>query len=135
MNRTRLGKRVHKVLRYKEGQYIRGRWVEGEAEEIEIFANVQPSITWKMAQLLPEGFREKQMLAIYSNHWLHGSLSGYVDQATDGRKPDVLLYRGAEWVVLLALPYGNFGEHVEAIAVRKDKAEYTAEEGLMGVIN
>lgn len=135
VSRVRLGKRTHQVKRYKKGEYVRGRWVEGEAEEIEIVANIQPSMTWKMTHLLPEGMREKQMIAIYSNHWLHGSLSGDHTGNNDGRTPDVILYRGAEWVVVLALPYGNFGEHVEAIAVRVDKATYIEEEGLMGVVN
>lgn len=130
VSRVRLGKREHTIVRYSEGHYEKGRWVEGEEVEHKILANIQPSFSWKMVQLLPEGDRDKDMVAIYSNMWLHASRSG--EESTKG---DILLYRGTRWRIVLSLPYGNFGEHCEAIAVRMDKEEYEREDGVMGVVN
>lgn len=128
---TNLGKRPHKVLRQiSEGGYVDGEPVQGLREEITIMANIQPSTFSYRTQLLPSGDRDKEALSIFSNDWLHTSRTG------DNIKCDLIVYRGALWEVVVAKPYGNFGQHCEAMAIKlddSDTGEYKIT-GLIGVI-
>ena len=127
---AKLGKRVHTVRRYFEGSYVKGDWVEGVTEDINIYANIQPATMSYQTKLLPEGFREKEAVMIYSDDWVNGNSS-----AGKSLSADVLLYRGAEWRVVTYKPYGNFGTHVEALAVMISEEQPDRQAGQVGVIN
>ena len=119
MSITNLGKRDHVVLRDSQealtGTYIDGEWVEAKRIEVTIRANIQPNTASYRTQLLPSGDRDKEALAIYSNEWLHTARKG-----ANPLECDIILYRGAQWEVIVSKPYGNFGEHCEAMAVKLD---------------
>lgn len=119
MSITNLGKRYYTVIRVNgTGQYIDGEYVESTPQEIKIRANIQPSMSSFRTQLLPEGDRNKEAIAIYSNDWLYTARSG-----TPLALPcDVVVYRGAKWEVVVSRPYGNFGEHTEALAIKLNES-------------
>lgn len=112
---TNLGKRVHKITRQigDSGKWIDGEWVKADREVVDIYANIQPSLLAYQSKMLPESEREKESIAIFCNHWLYTARTGDTPLEADH-----IWYRGAYWKVLVARPYGNFGEHCEALAVR-----------------
>lgn len=130
---TNLGKRNHLILRQVEtplaGTYVDGEWIDAITEQVVIRANIQPAVASYQTKLLPEGDREKEAIAIYSNDWLHVSRSGAVPLSCD-----VILYRGAKWEVVVSRPYGNSGQHCEAFAVKLDDSLTTRDTGTIGVI-
>lgn len=134
MSITNLGKRKHLVLRDSDtagnGDWIDGEWVEAVSKPVEIIANIQPSTMSYKTQMLPTGEREKESIAIFSNDWLHVVRTG-----SNPLEADIVLYRGAQWKVVLSRPYGNFGQHCEAIAIKLDDTLVIRQEGRMGVIN
>ena len=117
MSFTTLGKKLHRVIRVSgTGDYVDGEYVESPSEVIIIKANIQPSMASYRTQLLPEGDRNKEAITIFSNDWLYTARS-----AVDIPLPcDLVIYRGAMWEVVVSRPYGNFGEHCEALAIKLD---------------
>lgn len=131
MSITNLGKRPHTVLRdILQGGYVDGEWVKGVRRQVPIMANIQPSTFSYRTQLLPTGDREKEAISIFSNDWLHTSRTG------DNLVADVIVYREALWKVVVSKPYGNFGRHCEAMAIKLDDSDYAKyiETGTIGVI-
>ena len=130
---TNLGKRNHLILRQVEtplaGTYVDGEWIDAVTEQVVIRANIQPAVASYQTKLLPEGDREKEAIAIYSNDWLHVSRSGCPPVAAD-----ILLYRGAHWKVVVSRPYGNYGQHCEAFAIKLDDSLTIRDTGTIGVI-
>ena len=119
MSFTNLGKKNHLVVRTSgTGDYIDGEYIEALEIELFIRANIQPSMASYRTQLLPEGDRNKEAITIYSNDWLYTARSG-----TEIPLPcDLVVYRGAKWEVVVARPYGNFGEHCEALAIKLNES-------------
>ena len=111
---TNLGKRLYQVTRQVDdsGKWVDGEWVKADRAIINIYANIQPSLLSYQSKMLPEGEREKEAIAIFSNHHLYTARSGGSLEA------DLIFYRGAYWKVVVSKPYNNFGEHCEALAVR-----------------
>ena len=114
---TNLGKRLHQVTRQIDdsGKWVDGEWVQADRAIINIYANIQPSLLSYQSKMLPESEREKEAIAIFSNHHLYTARTGNVPL-----EADLVFYRGAYWKVVVSKPYNNFGEHCEAIAVRLD---------------
>ena len=114
---TNLGKRVHQVTRQVDdsGKWVDGEWVQADRAIISIYANIQPSLLSYQSKMLPESEREKEAIAIFSNHHLYTARTGSVPL-----EADLIFYRGAYWKVVVSKPYNNFGEHCEAIAIRLD---------------
>ena len=112
---TNLGKRVHQVTRQVDdsGKWVDGEWVQADRVVINIYANIQPSLLSYQSKMLPESEREKEAIAIFSNHHLYTARTGETPL-----EADLIFYRGAYWKVVVSKPYNNFGEHCEAIAVR-----------------
>ena len=129
MSITNLGKRKHLILRFEAGSYVDGEWVEPLAKELLIYANIQPSTLSYRTQMLPTGEREKEAIAIYSNDWLYSARKG-----ENPIKSDVILYRGAQWQIVVSKPYGNFGRHCESLAIKLDESIVYRVDGDMGVI-
>ena len=131
MSVTNLGKRPHTVLRDTlGGGYVDGEWVKQIRSQVIIMANIQPSTFSYRTKLLPSGDRDKEAIAIYSNDWLHTSRTG------DNVVADVVVYREALWKVVVSKPYGNFGRHCEAMAIKLDDSDYAEyiKTGTIGVI-
>lgn len=130
MSITNLGKRVHYVIRGTEstGGYVDGEYIPSIPLEFPIYANIQPSTLSYRTQMLPSGDRDKEAIAIYSNEWL------YTAQRPN-QEADLVLYRGAQWKVVVSKPYGNFGRHCEALAIKYDGTVTTRPNGYMGVVN
>ena len=117
MSFTTLGKKLHRVIRVSgTGNYIDGEYIESPSEVIIIKANIQPSMASYRTQLLPEGDRNKEAITIFSNDWLYTARSGVGIPLPC----DLVIYRGAMWEVVVSRPYGNFGEHCEALAIKLD---------------
>lgn len=131
---TNLGKRPHKILRdiddSASGEWVNGEWIPATKLEVVIYANIQPSFGSYLTRLLPEGDREKEGIIIFSNDWVYTARSG-----TNQLEADLILYRGAQWKVLASRPFGNFGEHCEAVAVKLKDSIVERIVGEVGVIN
>ena len=117
---TNLGKCIHQVTRQVDdsGKWVDGEWVKADREIINIYANIQPSLLSHQSKMLPESEREKEAIAIFSNHHLYTARTGSVPL-----EADLLFYLGAYWKVVVSKPYNNFGEHCEALAVRLNDSE------------
>lgn len=100
------------VKRFTEGQDLHGEWVEGSVEIIKIFANIQPAFSFYQTSLLPQGDRDKEAIWGSSEHWVYTAQSG------GNLSPDIILYKGCEWEVKATMPYGNFGNHCEFVAIK-----------------
>lgn len=129
---TNLGKRIHTVLRDNGtgGEYVDGEWIPAARKIVEIKANIQPAWSFTQTQLLPSGDRDKRSIWISSNNWLYEAGHG-----ENPLEPDIIQYNGAQWEVKAVMPYGNFGQHCEAIAVKLDTSQRPRIEGEVGVIN
>lgn len=139
---ARLGKRSHKVLRdprqidEKPNQkaFVHGEPVKIEPVEVTIFANIQPSFSPYYARQLSQGDREKSAIWFSSNDWVFEAKVG-----SNPANPDLIVYNGTHWKVVTTMPYGNFGVHVEGIAVKVNPNEFSQfyvkrETGQLGVI-
>ena len=124
MSITNLGKRDYTVIRVDgTGQYVDGEYIESTPQEIKIRANIQPAMSSFRTQLLPEGDRNKEAITIYSNDWLYTTRSGTsLGGVSNSAQNDVVIYRGAKWEVVVSRPYGNFGEHTEALAIKLNES-------------
>ena len=124
MTITNLGKRDYTVIRVDgTGQYVDGEYIESTPQEIKIRANIQPAMSSFRTQLLPEGDRNKEAITIYSNDWLYTTRSGTsLGGVSNSAQNDVVIYRGAKWEVVVSRPYGNFGEHTEALAIKLNES-------------
>lgn len=133
MSVTKLGKRKHLILRDSDtagnGEWADGEWIEAIQVPLEIYANIQPSTLSYRTQMLPSSEREKEAIAIFSNDWLHVTRTG-----DNPLEADIVLYRGAQWKVVVCKPYGNFGRHCEALAIKLDDTLVVRDTGKMGVI-
>lgn len=126
MGLARLGKRTHKLLRdsrqidteTNSTGFYKGEPIKPELVEVSIFANIQSSFSPYVARQLSSGDREKSAIWFSSDDW--------VFEARVGNNPadaDVILYNGTQWKVVTTMPYGNFGTHVEGIAVKVNPNE------------
>lgn len=104
------------ILRKTAGEWVRGRWVEGEVEPVVIEANVQPA---KMSELvmLPEPERTKQWLRVFSAEEIRTLREG-----EDGWPADEVVWEGDTWRVMRVQAY-KMGvlDHYEALAVRNPR--------------
>lgn len=121
MGLARLGKRWHKLLRDPRQvdtssntiSFKHGEPVKQAKTEVKIFANIQSSFAPYYARQLKQGDREKDAIWFSSDHWVFGARVG-----NNPADPDIILYNGTEWEVATTMPYGNFGTHVEGIAIK-----------------
>lgn len=138
MSITTLGKRDYTVIRVNgTGQYIDGEYINSPPEEVVIRANIQPAMSSFRTQLLPEGDRNKEAIVIYSNDWLYTARSStsLPDRFSTSLQCDLVVYRGAKWEVVVSRPYGNFGEHTEALAIKLNESNIERINGDIEYIN
>lgn len=142
MGLARLGKRWHKLLRdprqisteKNSVGFKHGEPIKVVKKEVKVFANIQSSFSPFYARQLKEGDREKSAIWFSSDHWVYEARVG-----NNPADPDIILYNGSEWEVVTSMPYGNFGTHVEGIAVKVNPTEnmkkvVNREDSLVGVI-
>jgi len=89
------------VQRCAAGQYVKGKWHEGDETELSIKASVQPA-TIKEMEALPEGRRTGSVIKIYSDTLLQSAMQGEDEQ--EPTSPDTLTWAGAEWEVVACSP-------------------------------
>lgn len=128
MGVSRLGKKYHSVIRDDKsgGEWVDGEWIAAGRKRIKIFANIQPAWSFSQTQLLPSGDRDKRKIWFSSDHWVYEASHG-----EDPLEADIIEYNGAKWEVKAVMPYGNFGEHCEGIAVLMDDSQRQRIEGLI----
>lgn len=103
------------VKRPSAGDYDSdGHWTEGDYDENDILANVQ-GLSPSEVQLLPEGFRTRRAIKIYSATELKEA------DVTTGTSADVIVYEDEEFEVHSAQQYKKMLPHWKTIAVRKPK--------------
>lgn len=142
MGISRLGKRWHKLLRDPRqvdtdsnlSGFLHGEPVKPTPVEVKFYANIQASFSPYQARQLKQGDREKDAIWFSSDHWVYGARVG-----NNPANADIILYNGTEWEVMTTMPFGNFGTHVEGIAVKINPTEsmkkvVNRETGLVGVI-
>lgn len=104
------------IKRAGQGEFVRGRWVAGEAEEVEIQANVQPYTMSKLMQL-PDVDRTKEWYSVFSAELIRDSLEG--DGGYDADRFD---WQGNTYVVTRVRNFSmGVLDHYEAQAVRVEK--------------
>lgn len=84
------------IIRRGAGVYSGGQWVEGSDTNLTIYASVQPA-NGEELKALPEGYRTKETLKLYS--------SDELIPLGDNRRPDILLWRGAQYEISLKGPW------------------------------
>lgn len=101
------------LYRKGQGEWVKGRWVEGEDEEVEIEAHVQP-LRYTQFQHLPEADRTKQWLTLFSSQEIRMAKEG-----EDGWDSDEFYFEGERYKVIRSRRY-QMGvlDHWEAEAVR-----------------
>lgn len=127
MGLARLGKRKHKLLRdprqisdKPQGLgFKNGEPVKSERVEVSIFANIQSSFSPYYARQLSQGDREKDAIWFSSDDWVFEARVG-----SNPADPDYIVYNNTYWKVVTTMPYGNFGTHVEGIAVKINPNEF-----------
>lgn len=131
MSFTTLGKKNYRVIRSMGGDYVDGEYITLPNQELIIRANIQPSMASYRTQLLPEGDRNKEAITLFSNDWLYTARSGvvYPDGSNAILKGDLVIYREGYWEVVVSRPYGNFGEHCEALAIKLNDSLIPREDG------
>lgn len=100
------------ILRKTEGEWIKGRWVEGRAEEIEIEANVQPMRGHELV-VLPEADRTKDSIKVYSVERLR------TVEEVKQEEADIVVWEGKHYRAVKTMTY-KMGvlNHTKTICVR-----------------
>lgn len=78
--------------RKAKGSYVRGLWVDGDEEEVSIFASVQP-LGGKDLMRIPEGDRTRKRLKLYSAD------EALISLRVDLIESDVIPYDGSSYQV------------------------------------
>lgn len=97
----------------KDGSYVLGKYVPGKESTFKIRGTVEP-LSAQMMMLLPEGERTKESIRIYTANELNT-----VD-ALNGRKADVVCYRGKQYEVHLVKHWTSLIPHYAVVAVLKN---------------
>ena len=101
--------------RIDAGEWVNGRWEDGEIEEIEMDASVQQA-TPNELMMLPEAVRTRETLKIYAEEELR------ISDEKAGIKADSIVHNGKEYQVQKVdnWSYGNDLPHYKAICVKID---------------
>ena len=109
-----VGRRMFFVHRKTQGQYINGRWTEGDTVLLEADGHMQEA-TLSDTLILPEGDRTKKAIKIFTTTQLHE-----LDEGEDGHAADLVEYEGELYEVMKARNFKTgVLNHCQALAVRK----------------
>lgn len=100
------------IIRKGEGQWVKGRWVEGVEEELEIEANVQPMRGHELV-VLPEADRTKDSIKVYSVERLRTT------EEVEQKDADIVVWEGKHYRAVKTMTY-KMGvlDHTKTICVR-----------------
>ena len=88
-----------KVIR-RFGDYVKGRWVEGDGEPITVKANVQPLKFHEILQL-PESERTREWIKLYTTYDIISEEEG----SETGKSPDIVVWNGFRYRVMRIRSY------------------------------
>lgn len=93
-------RKPHTVYRKQPGQWVDGRWVDGQEEPFTIKASVQPATSsdYDLMQAEAGGRRLEAMIRIYSDTEL-------IPAGKDDTNGDVLEWRGNRYLVIGVSPW------------------------------
>ncbi|MGL5012988.1 MAG: hypothetical protein ACRC6V_01700 [Bacteroidales bacterium] len=103
------------LLRYTQGSYVNGDWVEGTETQVEIKANIQPLRDEELL-LMPESDRSREWYKLYSADEIR------IDkQGANGYTADEFIYEGDRYKVMKVKVYrmGTL-DHFRALAARME---------------
>lgn len=100
------------ILRKTEGEWVKGRWVEGKTEELEIEASVQPMRGHELV-VLPEADRTKDSIKVYSVERLR------TVEEVKQEEADVVVWEGKHYRAIKTMTY-KMGvlNHTKTVCVR-----------------
>lgn len=98
------------VIRRGGGEYVEGRWVEGEPRRFETTGSIQPATTEEI-QALPEGTRADGAQTIWTTCDL--KIGGLRDQ-----EPDHVLFKGIEYEVRAEADWQHHGAFRRYVAIK-----------------
>lgn len=114
-----VGKRKLQIKRINPGEYVHGRWKENGWKTVTIMAHVQPSRNKNDALLLPEGYRTRPILRVFSQCPIKMPIEG--DALTKGDR--FMWIDGFEYEVNAVRHYSSgVLDHYDALAVRMEAA-------------
>lgn len=101
-----------KIIRFSPGEYIKGKWVDGSNQEIELEGNVQPMRGHELLTL-PESDRTKDVIKVYTVESLKT-----LDERTK-TKADLVIWNDLVYQIVKTMTY-QMGvlNHTKSIAVR-----------------
>lgn len=110
------GRSALTITRQGEGSWVRGRWVEGEPEDIEIEANIQPT-KYNDVLKLQEAFRTRDTRTIYSTSEIRTMREG-----DGGWGADTFQWKGDTYEIMFVQDWTETGvlEHYKGIGVRQE---------------
>lgn len=101
-----------KIVRFSPGGYVKGKWVNGVSEEIEIEGNVQPMRGHELLAL-PESDRTKDVIKVYTVENLQT-----LDELTQ-TKADLVIWNDLVYQVVKTMTYQmGILNHTKSIAIR-----------------
>jgi hypothetical protein len=112
-----LGERNHPLTTRAPGQWVEGRWVDGEESESSFRASIQPATKgdYEKLEALAEGRRVAAAIRIYTRTQLAAA-------GGDTHNGDIITYRGDRYLVTAASDW-NVGmrglDHYRYLAVRQ----------------
>lgn len=111
------------LIRPPSGEYDRkGNWVQGNPTISTAMMNIQP-IKGNRLVTLPDAFRSKESIMMFTNYLLRGLESG-----ERGYKGDLIIHQGVPYRVHVVQAYTmGVRDHIEAYAIREDMLTQSAE--------
>jgi len=112
-----LGERTHPLITRAEGEWVGGRWKDGEESETTIRASIQPAKKddYDQLQALAEGRRVEAAVRVYTR-------TALIVAGEDSRNGDTVIYRGEPYLVTAGSDW-NMGmrgvNHYRYLAVRQ----------------
>lgn len=109
-------KKPLELIRSGQGMYVKGRWVEGEPEIVNIQANIQPYTMSKLLQL-PESDRTRDWYSVFSAEEIRDKREGDSGWDADKFEKD-----GNTYIVHRVRKFSmGILDHYEAQAVRVER--------------
>lgn len=100
------------VERHSPGSFVKGRWVEGDVEYIDIEANVQPLKGFEL-QVLPESDRTKDSIKVYSAETIK------TVEEVDEKNADIVVWENKKYRAVRRMTYSmGVLDHTKTICIR-----------------
>jgi hypothetical protein len=101
------------VYRYPSGGYVKGEWVRGTPQEVEVFANIQPA-KWNEIIQMPESDRSSKWCKLFTKNLMRTKKEGL-----NGYDADMFYWQGDLYEVRKEKHFDmGILDHFEVMAVR-----------------